>query len=112
MPKAAVLPGLDQPLEVHDVGIEDPKAGEVRVRMGASGVCHSDLSVQNGTLMSPFPVVLGHEGAGVSEAVGPGVDNLKPGDHIVVSWVAQDGTCYFCNHVQPELCYSANAAMM
>ena len=56
MPKAAVCAGVDQPLEVVDVDLDPPKAGEVRVRMGASGVCHSDLSVVNGTLLSPLPV--------------------------------------------------------
>ena len=74
MPKAAVCPAIDESLEVVDVELDDPKAGEVRVRMGASGVCHSDLSVVNGTLLSPLPAVLGHEGAGVVDAVGEGVD--------------------------------------
>ena len=60
MPKAAVLTGLNQPLEIHDVELESPHAGEVKIRMGASGVCHSDLSVQNGTLMGAPPIVLGH----------------------------------------------------
>ena len=62
---AAVLTGVDTPLEVRDdVELAEPKAGEVRIKMGASGVCHSDLSVQNGTIPLPTPIVLGHEGAG------------------------------------------------
>jgi NDMA-dependent alcohol dehydrogenase len=109
--KAAVAMGIDQPLEIVDIGIDKPHAGEVRVRMGASGVCHSDLSVQNGTLMSGFPVVLGHEGAGVVEEVGEGVTHLKPGDHIVVSWVPQCGKCFFCTRDQGELCEQANTAI-
>ncbi len=104
MPKAAVCPGIDQPLEVVDVDLDAPKAGEVLVRMGASGVCHSDLSVQNGTLLAPLPSVLGHEGAGVVESVGEGVSSVKEGDHVVLSFVPQCGTCYFCAHEQPQLC--------
>jgi len=104
MPKAAVCPGIDQPLEVVDVELDGPGAGEVLVQMGASGVCHSDLSVQNGTLLSPLPSVLGHEGAGVVDAVGEGVTSVRAGDHVVLSFVPQCGTCYFCTHGQPEVC--------
>jgi NDMA-dependent alcohol dehydrogenase len=111
MPKAAVCPGIDHPLEVVDVDLEGPKAGEVRVRMGASGVCHSDLSVVNGTLLSPLPAVLGHEGAGVVEAVGDGVANVAPGDHVVLSFVPQCGTCYMCTHDTPEMCETGFIAM-
>jgi NDMA-dependent alcohol dehydrogenase len=111
MPKAAVCAGIDQPLEVVDVELEDPKAGEVRVRMGASGVCHSDLSVVNGTLLSPLPSVLGHEGAGVVEAVGDDVTSVQPGDHVVLSFVPQCGTCYFCTHGAPEVCETGFIAM-
>jgi NDMA-dependent alcohol dehydrogenase len=111
MPKAAVCPGIDQPLEVVDVDLDGPKAGEVRVRMGASGVCHSDLSVVNGTLLSPLPSVLGHEGAGVVEAVGEGVTSVAPGDHVVLSFVPQCGHCYFCEHDTPEMCETGFIAM-
>src|SRR5437588_1129280 len=111
MHKAAVLPGLDQPLEIRDIEVEAPHAGEVKVRMGASGVCHSDVSVQNGTLMAPTPIVLGHEGAGVVEEVGEGVTSVKPGDHVVISWVPQCGDCYFCQHGQGELCKAADASL-
>jgi S-(hydroxymethyl)glutathione dehydrogenase/alcohol dehydrogenase len=111
MPKAAVCPGIDQPLEVVDVDLEAPKAGEIRVRMGASGVCHSDLSVVNGTLLSPLPSVLGHEGAGVIEAVGDDVPKLKAGDHVVLSFVPQCGHCYFCTHEAPEMCETGFIAM-
>jgi S-(hydroxymethyl)glutathione dehydrogenase / alcohol dehydrogenase len=111
MPKAAVCAGIDQPLEVVDVDLDAPKAGEVQVRMGASGVCHSDLSVVNGTLLSPLPSVLGHEGAGVVEAVGEGVESVKPGDHVVLSFVPQCGHCYFCTHDAPEMCETGFIAM-
>jgi NDMA-dependent alcohol dehydrogenase len=112
MAKAAVLTGLNQPLEIRDdVEVESPHAGEVKVRMGASGVCHSDLSMQNGTIMSPTPCVLGHEGAGVIEEVGEGVTNLATGDHVVISWVPQCGECFFCERDQGYLCERSGAAM-
>jgi NDMA-dependent alcohol dehydrogenase len=104
MPKAAICTAIDSPLEVADIDLQAPKAGEVKVRLGASGVCHSDLSVRNGTLLAPLPAVLGHEGAGVIEEVGEGVDNLAPGDHVVISWIPQCGDCYFCARDQAELC--------
>ena len=94
-----------RPLELrHDVEVEAPHAGEVLVRVAASGVCHSDLSMQNGTVLTPTPIILGHEGAGVVEAVGAGVGDLAPGDHVVMSWVPQCGGCFFCRRGQPELC--------
>lgn len=113
MAKAAVLTGVGSPLEIRDdVEVEDPHPGEVRVRTGASGVCHSDLSVANGTIPLPSPIVLGHEGAGIVEAVGEGVTRVAPGDKVVVSWVPQCGECYMCNHGQPFLCEKNAAAAM
>lgn len=111
MTKAAVLPGLNQPLEVREIEVEAPRAGEVKVRMGASGVCHSDLSMQNGTMMAMAPIVLGHEGAGVVEEVGEGVTTVEPGDHVVISWVPQCGECFFCKKDQGYLCEQANASL-
>lgn len=112
MVKAAVCVGIDQPLEIRDdVEVEAPHAGEVRLRMGASGVCHSDLSIQNGTLMSQMPIVLGHEGAGVIEEVGEGVEGLAPGDRVVVSWVPQCGQCYFCARDQGHLCEASGLTL-
>ncbi len=111
MPKAAVLTGLNEPLEILAVGLESPHAGELRIRLGASGVCHSDMSVQNGTLMGSFPMVLGHEGAGVVEEIGEGVEGFEVGDHVVVSWVPQCGHCYFCERDQAQLCETGGMAM-
>lgn len=111
MTRAAYCSGVNEPLEVIDVVVDPPKAGEVRVRMGASGVCHSDLSVVNGTLLSPLPSVLGHEGAGVVEEVGDGVTSVAPGDHVVLSFVPQCGTCYFCQHDAAEMCETGFIAM-
>ncbi|MEY2436851.1 MAG: hypothetical protein QOF97_1687 [Acidimicrobiaceae bacterium] len=112
MPKAAVCTGLNQPLEIRELELAPPKAGEVLVKMGASGVCHSDLSIQNGTLFGAYPIVLGHEGAGVIEEVGEGVDDLAVGDHVVISWVPQCGTCFFCKRGQAFLCEAGANAMV
>ena len=101
--KAVVAHALNE-LSVVDVDLDPPKAGEVLVRMRATGVCHSDLSIVNGTIPSPFPTVLGHEGAGVVEAVGEGVTHVAPGDHVMHSFVPQCGECYHCVNDEPYLC--------
>lgn len=105
--RAAVLRAVGEPLDVVDLHLDEPRAGEVRVRLHAAGVCHSDLSIAEGRIASPVPVVLGHEGAGVVDAVGPGVRSVNPGDHVVISWVPMCGRCFFCLHGQPQLCTSA-----
>ena len=108
-----MLTALGQPLELRDdLEVEPPRAGEVRVRMQATGVCHSDLSMRDGALPITLPAVLGHEGAGVVTALGPGVEGLQPGDHVVVSWVPQCGRCYFCARGQAELCTDADAVFV
>src|SRR5882672_1758862 len=84
---AAVLPRIGAALEVGDVGLEGPRDGEALVRLEASGVCHSDLNAADGTAETPCPAVLGHEGAGVVEAVGPDVTRVAPGDHVALSWM-------------------------
>jgi S-(hydroxymethyl)glutathione dehydrogenase/alcohol dehydrogenase len=112
MHKAAVLPAVNEALEIREIEVDTPHAGEIKVRMGASGVCHSDLSVQNGTMMSPTPIVLGHEGAGVVEEVGDGVTSVKPGDHVVISWVPQCGQCFYCKKGQGYLCSAADIALV
>ena len=110
--RAAVLTGLQQPLELRtDVEVGAPRAGEVRVRITASGVCHSDLSVWKGVIPIPLPAVLGHEAAAVVEEVGEGVTDLAPGDTVVISWVPQCGQCFFCLHGQPQLCQTADAVL-
>jgi Zn-dependent alcohol dehydrogenase len=89
---------------VRAVDVESPRAGEVRIEVAASGVCHSDLSVANGTIPLPTPIVLGHEGAGVVTEIGEGVTDLAPGDHVVLSFVPACGECYFCARDQSFLC--------
>jgi len=105
--RAAVMRAVGRPLEVVDLQLDEPRAGEVAVRLHAAGVCHSDLSIVEGRIGSPVPVVLGHEGAGVVDAVGPGVRGVAVGDHVVISWVPMCGRCHFCLHGQPQLCTSA-----
>src|SRR5712691_3917401 len=102
--KAAVLYEFKPPLRVEDVDLGNPKEGEVRVKIAASGVCHSDYSVIHGVLGAKLPAVLGHEGAGIVEEVGPRVTLVKPGDHVVLSVIANCGYCSFCVIGQPVLC--------
>lgn len=104
MAKAAVLYDFNQQLKIEDVDVNSPREGEVLVKVAASGVCHSDLSVIQAKLPFPPPVVLGHEGAGVVEEVGKGVEDLKPGDHVVLAWVANCGNCPYCNAGTTHLC--------
>src|SRR5881397_2705652 len=84
--KAAILYKANTPLEVVDVEQQGPQAGEARVRVMATGVCHSDWHVINGDWTLPLPMVLGHEAAGIVEEVGPGVSTVRRGDHIIFSF--------------------------
>jgi S-(hydroxymethyl)glutathione dehydrogenase/alcohol dehydrogenase len=102
--KAAVVYDKEQPVAVEEVRVEGPRAGEVLVRMVACGVCHSDLSVANGTLRVRLPCVIGHEGAGVVEEVGADVTHVRKGDKVVLSWVTQCGQCFYCRRGRPSLC--------
>lgn len=92
---------------VDDLEIRAPGPGEVLVAMAAAGLCHSDLSVIDGTIPFPSPVVLGHEGAGVVEAVGEGVAHVAPGDHVALSTIANCGTCGECHRGRPTMCRRA-----
>lgn len=105
--RAAMLKQVgDETLDIRDdvETAKDLQPGEVRVRIHASGVCHSDLSAMNGTLPQPAPAVLGHEGSGEVVEVGSGVKHLSVGDHIVVAWIPPCGRCKFCLGGQPNLC--------
>lgn len=90
-----------------DLEVRDPGPGEVRVAISAAGLCHSDLSVVDGTIPFPVPVVLGHEGAGVVESVGAGVTHVVPGDHVSLSTLASCGTCAECGRGRPTMCRRA-----
>ncbi|MFI8928803.1 Zn-dependent alcohol dehydrogenase [Streptomyces sp. NPDC053474] len=95
---------------VDDLEVRDPGPGEVLVAVAAAGLCHSDLSVLDGTIPFPVPVVLGHEGAGVVEAVGPGVTHVVPGDHVALSTIANCGACAECHRGRPTMCRKAIGA--
>ena len=101
---AAVLRSVADGLQVESLTGEGPRTGEVRVRMGAAGVCASDHHVIHGTAALPLPAVLGHEGAGIVEEVGPGVTGLKPGDRCILSFVSNCGHCRQCRSGSPQLC--------
>ncbi|MBR8642254.1 Zn-dependent alcohol dehydrogenase [Streptomyces tuirus] len=92
---------------VTDLQVREPGPGEVRVAISAAGLCHSDLSVVDGTIPFPVPVVLGHEGAGVVEAVGVGVTHVEPGDHVALSTLANCGACAECDRGRPTMCRRA-----
>ena len=102
--KAAVLRETKQPLTLEEVTIDDPKANEVLVRTGATGVCHSDLHYMLGAYPYPLPTILGHESAGTVEKVGAGVESVKPGDRVVLSFVPSCGSCERCVEGRPVLC--------
>ncbi len=111
MVRAAVLSAVGAPLEVTEIDLPEPGPGQVRIRLAAAGVCHSDLSLSNGTLRQPVPAVLGHEGAGTILSVGEGVSGHAPGDRVVVNWAPSCGECHFCGVLsEPWLCMNANDA--
>jgi S-(hydroxymethyl)glutathione dehydrogenase / alcohol dehydrogenase len=108
--RAAVLEA-DGKLAVGEVDIEDPRPGEVLVRVTDCGVCHSDLSSLDGSFPAATPTVLGHEAAGIVEAVGPGVTRLRAGDKAVLTPLPPCGRCYFCTRGQPTLCAEYSSAL-
>jgi S-(hydroxymethyl)glutathione dehydrogenase / alcohol dehydrogenase len=102
--RAAVLREPGKPLSLETIDLADTAPGMVRVRIAASGVCHSDLTLRNGTLPHPIPAVLGYEGAGVVTAVGEGVTRVAPGDHVILTWSPPCRDCFYCHAGQPHLC--------
>jgi S-(hydroxymethyl)glutathione dehydrogenase/alcohol dehydrogenase len=110
--RAAVLYHAQKPMVIEDLTLDEPKRGEVRVRIKATGICHSDYHVIDGSWHGrgyPLPMVLGHEAAGVVEAVGPGVTLVQSGDHCVLSFVVSCGRCRYCVAGQPHLCDGLNS---
>ncbi|MBW2314223.1 MAG: Zn-dependent alcohol dehydrogenase [Deltaproteobacteria bacterium] len=102
--KAAVMREYKAPLSIENVAIDDPGPSEVLLKTAATGICHSDLHVIEGALPVPPPCVLGHEPAGVVEAVGAGVTDFVPGDHVIGCLTAWCGVCKFCTAGRPYLC--------
>lgn len=99
-----------RPLTIDTLDLDDPGHGEVLVKIEAAGLCHSDLSVINGDRPRPMPMALGHEAAGIVEKVGPGIDDLAPGDHVVMVFVPSCGHCLPCAEGRPALCEPGAAA--
>jgi NDMA-dependent alcohol dehydrogenase len=110
--KAALCRAHNAPVSVETVEVDPPKRGEVAVKLGACGVCHSDLSAITGTIALPLPLVLGHEGAGVVEEVGEDVSGLAKGDHVVFSFIYMCGKCRFCVAGRPVLCLEQGKALV
>jgi S-(hydroxymethyl)mycothiol dehydrogenase len=103
--RGVVVTGLGAPARIEAITVDDPGPGEVLVRVVANGVCHSDLwSIQYGNWGSPFPMLLGHEGAGIVEAVGEGVTNVHDGDRVLLAWAVPCGSCIACTRGRPRRC--------
>ena len=103
--KAAICRGHDHPFTIEPVELADLAPDEILVRIIACGICHTDLAVRDAQLPVPLPVVLGHEGAGIVEAVGSAVTSAKPGDRVVMSFNSC-GTCPSCDVAAPTYCYN------
>lgn len=101
-----VLVKTNEKMHMTKVEVEDPRPGEVRVKMYASGVCHSCLHAYDGSHKTPMPIILGDEGSGVVESVGSGVTTLQSGDHVIISWLLNCGTCPNCRNGKPAHCWA------
>jgi NDMA-dependent alcohol dehydrogenase len=110
--EAAILWGMGQDWKVETIELDPPKAGEVLVRIAASGMCHSDEHLRTGDLGGLYPIIGGHEGAGVVEEVGPEVQNLAPGDHVVFGFVPACGVCPSCARGHSSLCDTGALLML
>ena len=106
--RAAVLTEVNKPLQILDLEQEGPKAGEVRVEVKAAGVCMSDWHIMNGDWPLPLPMALGHEAAGIVSELGPGISNVKRGDHVIFSFRPHCGYCRYCARGRTVLCIGHN----
>jgi NDMA-dependent alcohol dehydrogenase len=102
--KAAVVYETGKPIEIEELDLDGPKDGEVLIRYTHAGLCHSDVHIAHGDLPARLPMVLGHEGAGIIEEVGPGVTRVKPGDHVVCSFIPNCGVCRYCATGRQSIC--------
>lgn len=105
--KVVYAPEQDK-IVVKEMTLDAPKAGEVKLKMSATGICHSDMSIVNDTFPNSYPMVLGHEGAGIVEEVGEGVTNVKPGDHVILAFVPNCRDCFHCLRNEAYLCEKKN----
>jgi S-(hydroxymethyl)glutathione dehydrogenase/alcohol dehydrogenase len=102
--QAALLTAANRHFQIETLDLNEPRTGEVLIKIAACGVCHSDWHVANGVTRHPMPCVAGHEGAGIVEAVGAGVTAIQVGDQVALSWSPDCGTCFYCLRGQPNLC--------
>jgi S-(hydroxymethyl)glutathione dehydrogenase/alcohol dehydrogenase len=102
--KAAVLLGPGEPFTIMELELDPPGPGEVLIKYTSAGLCHSDLHLTDGDLPPRYPIVGGHEGSGIIQEVGPGVTKVKPGDHVVCSFIPNCGTCRYCSSGRQNLC--------
>jgi S-(hydroxymethyl)glutathione dehydrogenase/alcohol dehydrogenase len=102
--QAAVFYEPHVPFKIETIDLEPPRAGEVLVKVGAAGICHSDWHLMTGATRHALPVVPGHEGAGMVEAIGDEVSLVMPGDHVILNWAPNCGRCFYCLHDRPSLC--------
>lgn len=102
--RAAVLPGPNEPFRIEELTLDDPRRGELLVRIRAVGLCHSDWNLVTGATSHPMPVVPGHEGSGVVDAIGPDVHDIRIGDHVILNWAPACGRCFYCHRDRPNLC--------
>jgi S-(hydroxymethyl)glutathione dehydrogenase/alcohol dehydrogenase len=109
--KAVLCRELNKPVVVEEISVDSPRRDELMVKLGACGVCHSDLSATNGTIPMPPPLVLGHEAAGEVIEVGEGVSGYAVGDHVVSSFIYMCGKCRFCSMGRPVLCIEQGKAI-
>ncbi|WP_067508361.1 alcohol dehydrogenase catalytic domain-containing protein [Actinoplanes sp. TFC3] len=110
--KALVVRQPGEPPAVEEVHLPEVGPGQVRVKIRAAGVCHSDLSMVNGTLSPPYPLILGHEAAGEVLEAGAGVTRAEVGTHVALNWSPPCRQCWFCQHDEPWLCSTANVAAL
>jgi S-(hydroxymethyl)mycothiol dehydrogenase len=108
--RAVVAKSKGAPVTVETINVPDPGPGEAVVRVQACGVCHTDLHYREGGINDEFPFLLGHEAAGVVEAVGEGVENVVPGDFVVLNWRAVCGSCRACDRGEPWYCFATHNA--
>src|SRR3954451_15659515 len=108
--RGVVAKGKSQPVAVEAIVVPDPGPGEVTVRVQACGVCHTDLHYREGGIGDDFPYLLGHEAAGVVDAIGTGVTSVAPGDFVILNWRAVCGTCRACKRGRPWYCFNTHNA--
>ncbi|MEU6380652.1 S-(hydroxymethyl)mycothiol dehydrogenase [Streptomyces sp. NPDC046909] len=108
--RGVIAPGKDEPVRVETILVPDPGPGEAVVQVQACGVCHTDLHYKQGGISDDFPFLLGHEAAGVVEAVGEGVTDVAPGDFVILNWRAVCGNCRACLRGRPWYCFNTHNA--